>query len=483
MTNPGYPPRGGTVVVAGATGFVGWALARFLAWDYRVVGLSRLPPRNAGGPPQAGRVEWRSCDLFSLKQTETALDGAQHAFYMVHSMLPSARLTQGSFADMDLICADNFARAAAKAGVRQIVYLGGLIPEDPRLSAHLASRLEVEQTLGSRGVPVSALRAGIVIGPFGSSYRIFRTLVERVPIIPCPAWTNSLTQPVGLDDVLALLRWCLEHPSPASRGFDIGSPDVMSYRELLERTAKVMGLRRAFIPVPVKGTMFCQWWLAGVTGTPRAMLSPLLDSIRHSMVARDRRLQEMACVPGVSFEAAVRSALARERASGREEHPPMAQGVRQRTARPNDVRSVQRMVLPPGLTARGAAELYSAWLPRFFKTFLRAEVDADRNIALDLAFPRVNLVNFKFWPERTGRTDRQVFIVEGGIFGRKVPPKPWGRPRVEFREALGGKALLVAIHDYRPALPWFLYNATQALVHLWVMRAFARYLASLAAER
>ncbi|MFA6317171.1 MAG: NAD-dependent epimerase/dehydratase family protein, partial [Elusimicrobiota bacterium] len=176
MTSFAYPPAGGTVVVAGATGFVGWALARFLAWDYRVIGLSRNPPSGGGGPPRAGRVEWRACDLFSLKQTEEALEGAGAAFYLVHSMWPSARLTQGSFADMDLICADNFARAAAKAGVTQIVYLGGLIPDDPMLSRHLASRLEVERTLGSRGVPLTALRAGIVIGPFGSSYRIFRTL-------------------------------------------------------------------------------------------------------------------------------------------------------------------------------------------------------------------------------------------------------------------------------------------------------------------
>jgi hypothetical protein len=257
----------------------------------------------------------------------------------------------------------------------------------------------------------------------------------------------------------------------------------MSYRQLLERTAGVMGLRRTFVDIPVKGTLLCRWWLSLVTGTPRSMLAPLLESIRHPMVARDRRLQEMACIPGVPFAEAVRSALARERASGREERPPKGIGVRAWATPPGSVRSVQRMVLPLGMTARGAAELYSDWLPRFFRTFVRAEEDAERNVRLYFAFPRVNLVNFMFSPERTGRTDRQVFIIEGGVLGRPVPARVSGRPRLEFREALAGRALLVAIHDYEPALPWFLYNWTQALVHLWVMRAFGRYLASLKGSR
>jgi len=154
-------------------------------------------------------------------------------------MLPSAHLTQGVFQDFDLICADNFARAAARAGVRQIVYLGGLIPDDPALSVHLRSRLEVERTLAGRGVPVAALRAGVIIGPGGSSYRMFRTLVERVPVIACPPWSRNLTEPIALDDVLALLAYCLEHPASRSHSWDIGSGDVMRYRQLLERTAKL----------------------------------------------------------------------------------------------------------------------------------------------------------------------------------------------------------------------------------------------------
>ncbi|HAM35461.1 MAG TPA: hypothetical protein DEB40_05055 [Elusimicrobia bacterium] len=463
------------VAIAGATGFVGRALACSLAPHYRVIGLARVPPPPT---PQAP-VQWRRCDLFSLLQCEAALQGVEHAFYLVHSMLPSAHLTQGSFRDMDLICADNFARAAAKAGVRQIIYLGGLIPAKTALSEHLSSRLEVEQTLGSRGVPVTALRASIVIGPGGSSYRMFCVLVERLPVIPCPVWAKSLTQPVALDDVLALLRYCIEHPAQENRSFDIGSPDVMSYRELLERTARLLGLKRRFFNVPVSGSFWCRRWLSWVTGAPKALAAPLAESIRHSMVCRDRRLQAEAGVKGVPFDAAVRATAAREKAMKRAGFPLASLRARARALYQFDVRSVQRLVLPPGRSALWAAEQYSAFLPRFFRVLLRADVDYRRNVRFRLPLTRTSLVELTFAHDRNGDPSRQLFYITGGLLVRKVN-RPSGRPRLEFREALGGKLLLIGIHDYRPTLPWPVYNCTQALVHLWAMRGFGRYLASLA---
>lgn len=464
-----------SVAIAGATGFVGRALAGSLCPHHRVIGLARVPPSPTADEP----VEWRRCDLFSLLQAEAALEGVEHAFYLVHSMLPSAHLTQGSFQDMDLICADNFARAAARAGVRQIVYLGGLIPDAPALSRHLQSRLEVEQTLASHGVPVTALRASIVIGPGGSSFRMFRTLVERVPVIPCPPWSGNLTQPVALDDVLALLRYCLEHPSRQSRSCDIGAPEVMSYRRLLERTAGVLRLRRHFFGVPVSGTFWCRAWLSLVTGAPQALAAPLVESVRHSMVCRDRLLQATAGVPGIPFDVAVRAAAARERAMSRLGFglKPLRGAVRRALDR-YDVRSVQRMNLPPGRTARWAAQQYGAFLGRRFRWLLRADVDHDHNVRFRLVFSRLCLVELSFARDRSQSELRQVFYITGGILVRKVVRR-LSRPRLEFRQVLGGRVLLVAIHDYRPALPWPLYNLTQARIHLRAMRAFARYLAGL----
>ncbi|MDD5656199.1 MAG: hypothetical protein PHF00_02985 [Elusimicrobia bacterium] len=466
--------KGRLAAVAGATGFVGGALLARLAASRRVVGLARVPPR---GTP----YEWRRCDLFSLLQTEAALEGVEQAFYLVHSMLPSAHLTQGAFQDLDLVCADNFARAAAKAGVRQIVYLGGLIPEADDLSPHLRSRLEVEQALGSRGVPVTTLRAGIVIGPGGSSFRIFRALLERTPLIICPAWAGSLTQPVALDDVLALLCYCAEHPARGNRSFDVGAPDVMSYRDLLRRTAAVIGLKRVFVDVPIQGTGFCRRWLALVSGAPMELVAPLLESIRHSMVCRGRLLQQDAGVPGIPFEVAVKAAVFGERAMTR-------RGVRLPPLRPRmweslyryDVRSVQRMPLPSGKSARWAAQEYARWLPRVFRFLLRAEVDAGRNIRFFAPFFSRPLVEFEFAHDRGDLPDRQVFYITGGWLARPVA-RSSRRPRLEFREVLGGSALLVAVHDYRPALPWPIYSLTQAFVHLWAMKGFAAHLARLRA--
>jgi uncharacterized protein YbjT (DUF2867 family) len=170
-----------SVVIAGATGFIGKALAKELAGEYRVIGLTRRQPSK-----DCPDIEWRHCDLFSLFECEQALAGAEAAFYLVHSMLPSARLTQGNFQDMDLISADNFARAAAQVGIGHIIYLGGLIPEGADISRHIQSRREVEQTLGAHGVPVTTLRAGIVIGLRGSSYGMFRSVLERAPLVFCP---------------------------------------------------------------------------------------------------------------------------------------------------------------------------------------------------------------------------------------------------------------------------------------------------------
>jgi len=452
------------VAIAGANGFVGRALARRLAASgRRVVGLTRGPT-----PAPIPGVEWRRCDLFSLLQCEGALEGVDQAFYLVHSMLPSAHLTQGAFQDMDLIIADNFARAAAKAGLRQIVYLGGLLPEDPDLSRHLQSRLEVEGTLGSRGVPVTALRAGIVIGAEGSSFQMMLSLLRRLPLIPCPPWARTPSQPIALPDLLELLAYCLEHPSPQNRHLDVGCPEVLSYRLMLERIARRLGLSRRFVDVPLKGTFWWRRWLRLVTGAPKELVDPLLESMRRPMVARDRRLQEEAGVPGLGFDEAVRRALSQER------EPPAPE----RAAPQHTVRSVQRIPLPAGKTALWAAERYSEWLPLLFKTFIRAERDRDGNVRLMLLFPRLCLIEHTFAHDRSGSPDRQLFYITGGILARK-DRRLTRRPRLEFREALGGAALLVAIHDYRPTLPWFLYNLTQAPLHLWVMRGFARHIQSL----
>ncbi|MFM8682914.1 MAG: NAD-dependent epimerase/dehydratase family protein, partial [Chthoniobacterales bacterium] len=276
-----------TVVVAGASGFVGMALLPVLAENFDVVALSR------SANPELPRVRWTRCDLFSLLQTERALQGADYAVYLVHSMLP-ARLTQARFEDRDFILADPFARSAARAGVKQIVYLGGIIPNDAQLSRHLASRLEVERVLSARGVPVTSLRAGLIVGPRGSSFRIMLRLVRRSPVLLCPHWTKSMTQPVGLRDVVRLLRFCIGRDEMFGRAFDLGGPEVMTYVDLMRRTADTIGRKRLIVAVPFIPTRLSVLATRLVTGAHRELVAPLVESLRHAMVAHSPTLQERA---------------------------------------------------------------------------------------------------------------------------------------------------------------------------------------------
>ena len=464
-----------TVAIAGASGFIGTALAGELAGNYRVIGLSR---KNPPALPVGG-VTWRRCDLFSLFECEQALAGADTAFYLVHAMLPSAHLTQGTFQDLDLISADNFARAAAKVGVRHIIYLGGMIPDQPDLSRHILSRGEVERTLGAYGVPVTTLRAGIVIGLRGSSYGMFRSVLERVPLIFCPRWSTSLIQPVALADAIYLLRYCLEHPEGESRSHDIGSNDVMSYRELLERSARLLGLRRFFIGVPFFLFRLSKIFLALVSGYPRQLVSPLVESLKHSLVARELSFQNQAGRPGIPFEQAVADSLEEEKRVGNFQAMRTALTRSKRRlpdSEQNTVRSVQRIALPPGKTARWLALQYTSWLPRFFRFLLKADIDATGSLFIRTRLLRLSLLELRFALERSASSDRQLFYITGGLLARKSE-KPTRRPRLEFREVLGGSTALMAIHDYRPTMPWPLYNLTQARAHLWVMKNFARAVA------
>jgi uncharacterized protein YbjT (DUF2867 family) len=221
-------------------------------------------------------------------------------------MLPSARLVQGRFQDLDLICADNFARAAERAGVARIIYLGGILPADTAaLSTHLASRLEVERVLGGRRPALTVLRAGLIIGAGGSSFEIVVRLVERLPAMLAPGWTSTPTQPIAVDDVVALLGYCVATPTTAGAVYDIAGPEVVSYRGLMQRVSASLRRRRRIIPLPIITPRLSALWISLITGAPRRLISPLIVSLRHEMLAGDRRLQEAAGIPGRSLDQAI----------------------------------------------------------------------------------------------------------------------------------------------------------------------------------
>ncbi len=459
-----------TIAIAGATGFVGQALMQALGPEQPIIALSRSIPLVSHVPT----CEWRSCNLFNLLHTERALQGARTAFYLIHSMMPMETLAQGNFMDMDLICADNFARAAKKVGIEHIVYLSGLIPLGKELSPHLRSRLEVENTLASHGVKVTTLRAGLVIGPGGSSYQMMMRLVRRLPVMLTPRWTSSKTQPIALQDVIALLRYAADHPELSGQFYDVGCPDILSYADMLRQVAALHGKALPLWGIPVETVKMSLLWVSLITQIPIELVLPLVQSLRHDMVAQDGlKLQRLAGLQGTGFGEAIKAAMHSEPVR-------LVKGKRgQSKSTQRTVLSVQRLPMPPGKNAVWVAEEYARWLPQAMWPLLRVDVDSARLYRFCLPFGKRALLELKFAPARSSDS-RQLFYVSGGLLSGKNNDDEPGR--FEFRSALENKFVLSAIHDFVPRLPWYLYKVTQALVHRAVMFLFGRHLGRLAAK-
>jgi uncharacterized protein YbjT (DUF2867 family) len=448
------------VAITGATGFVGNALVSGLESDCSVIALGRryAPADEAMSPfdPTVSGVVRRRCDLFSVRQTQAALASADVAVYLVHSMSPNSRLTQGRFEDLDLLLADNFGRAAAESGVKRIVYLGGLLPaeESSDLSSHLASRLEVEKALGAYGVPVTAVRAGLVVGAEGSSLNLLVRLVERLPLMICPSWTSSPTQPIALSDVIEILVHCCLDEETTGRVCEVGGPDVLSYREMMQVTARVVGRRRPMVPVPFVTPALSELWVSLVTGTSRSLVRPLIESLRHPMVVSDPWLQRKIGLRGRTFEDALRDSLRRSRVWKR----PIA-------------RSVQRFRLPPGRDASWVGEEYPRWLQRILPGLLRVERE-NGQLRLEIIGIRQPMLILER-EETSTESGRYILRVAGGVLAEAHPQ---GDPRLEFRVTPDGENILAALQDFEPRLPWWIYTWTQAPLHAAIMSAFRRFL-------
>ena len=268
------------VLVTGATGYVGGRLWRRLEADGRRVRcLARRPARLAS---QAGATtEVVAGDVLDAESLGPALAGVESAYYLVHSMGSGK-----NFEDQDRIAARNFAGAARRAGVRRIIYLGGL-GHGPGLSSHLRSRHEVGEILRESGVPVLELRASIVIGSGSLSFELIRALVERLPVMITPRWVEVEAQPIAVDDLLAYLVAALDVPLAESRVFEIGGADRVSYGDVMREYARQRGLRRVMIRVPVLTPRLSSLWLGLVTPLYARVGRKLIESIRHPSVVRD----------------------------------------------------------------------------------------------------------------------------------------------------------------------------------------------------
>ncbi len=289
------------VLVAGASGFVGSALTRALVSRGLGVGaMTRHPASYEGaGQPVFGDID----DGASLGP---ALAGVDAAYYLVHSLASS------DFAERDRIGARAFARAAAQAGVRQVVYLGGLGDAGDDLSAHLRSRREVEAVLRAE-VPTTVLRAGIVVGAGGISWEILVQLVERLPVMVTPRWVDTRCQPVALDDAIAALCGVLAVEAAIGETYDVGGRDVLTYHEMLTTVASMTGRRRLIVPIPLLTPRLSSHWLRLVTDVDLVTAKSLVDSLSNEVVAHDDRVWELIGHRPLGFADAAAVAL-RERA-------------------------------------------------------------------------------------------------------------------------------------------------------------------------
>ncbi|MEO8077873.1 MAG: SDR family oxidoreductase [Acidobacteriota bacterium] len=273
------------VLLTGATGYIGGRLLRRFEEGGRAVRcLVRQPGRLRTVSPDTDVVAGDCLDQASL---DRACAGVHTAYYLVHSMASGS-----SFAQIDRDAAGKFGKAAARAGVRRIVYLGGLIDAASPPSAHLKSRAETGDILRESGVPVVEFRASIVIGSGSLSFEMIRALVERLPLMVCPRWVDTLTQPIAIADVVAYLEAALDLPDGSGGVFEIGGPEVVSYGDMMREYASLRGLRRWLVPIPVLTPHLSGLWLALVTPAQARVGRALVDGLKNSTVVRSPAARE-----------------------------------------------------------------------------------------------------------------------------------------------------------------------------------------------
>lgn len=301
-------PTDRTALVTGASGYIGGILVPRLldeGWTVRV--LTRHAS-SVDDKPWRGRVEVAEGDVSSAGDMRRALSGIQSAWYLVHSMDANS-----DFATRDREAARTFAEAAEASEVQRIVYLGGLHPDGEKLSPHLASRVEVGEILLESRVPTAVLQAAVVLGDGSASFDMLRYLTTRLPAMVAPQWLDNHIQPIAIDDVVTYLAAAGSFPADINRSFDIGGPDVLTYREMIARFADVVDQRRPFVvTVPVLTPRLASHWVGLVTPIPSGLAKPLVGSLVHEVVAKEHDIETLVPVPGglTDFDAAVRQAMA-----------------------------------------------------------------------------------------------------------------------------------------------------------------------------
>ena len=447
------------IAIAGATGFIGrWFIDRYKN-EFNITALSRKKVANNN----QSAVKWKQVDLYSISSTTEALANIDIAIYLVHSMMPSTRLNQGSFEDTDILLADNFSRASEQCNLKQIIYVGGILPKDEyTISKHLQSRYEVEKTLGSRTTPLTSIRAGIIIGPNGSSFRIVQKLVKNLPVMACPEWTKSLNQPIDILDALKIIKSCIGNEKTFNKPLEIGGDQVITYMDLLNITAKKMNKKRLIFSLSFITVGLSKLWVSLITSTSKFLVSPLIESLKHKMTINPENSIGFN-INYISVEDSVEKAL-----NSKEKIPINPEFVNLKKEK-NTVRSVQRIANPSNRSIDFVARIYPIWLKKRFADLLKANYDGK---FIKFSFLLIPLLELKVIKSRSD-DNRKLFYITGGWLVKRTS-LGW----LEFRSVLNNEYMIAGIHEYVPSLPWYIYKYTQAKLHLIVMKRFEKFLFS-----
>ncbi len=443
------------ITIAGASGYIGRNLLRHIPESYSVKALSRKNKVS-----EHDHLTWAAVDLFSFQSTSNALINTDIAIYLVHSMLPSTRLFQGSFHDTDLMLADNFAKACKDNGVKQIIYLSGIVPHG-ELSKHLESRKEVEDVFISSGIPCTILRAGLVVGNGGSSFEILKNLAINLPAMLLPEWTRSKTQVIYLDDMISILTLSINAPKYFNQTLNITNGENLKYDDLIRYTAEHVGKKTILIPVPINYTSFSKLWVTIFGQSNYQLVSPLVDSLLcdFSKIYPDDLVKDN--IKYTSYKEMLKKIDIKKVKKTKAPN---------KINKKNNVRSIQRLATDIKLSAHEIADEYLRWLPSAIPFMVKVKKEKDFIIFYLLGL--LPLLKLQYIPD-TKMKDRAKFHVIGGLL-TKTKNTGW----LEFRTVANSKYLLASINEFIPSLPWYLYKHTQAPVHKYVMNKFGKYLAS-----
>ena len=298
------------ILLTGPTGFIGGRLLYALDEEgFRVRCLVRISEELVTKRPLKQEPEVGYADLLQPETLPEAMEGMDAAYYLVHSMGGRSIAETKAFAERDRKCATNFLKAAEEAGVKRIIYLGGLGETGDKLSKHLASRQEVANILQSGRIHTTALRAAVIIGAGGASFELIRYLAERLPVMMCPRWINTRSQPIAVQNVISYLIGCLRQPATAGLTLDIGGPDIITYRAMVKIYAKVRGLHRFIFTVPVLTPRLSAYWINLITPVPAGIVFPLVEGLKNEVICRDNRIRDLIPIDLMSMQEAICTAL------------------------------------------------------------------------------------------------------------------------------------------------------------------------------